>query len=132
MAMTSNGMFAVENSNFIENGGWGINKTGIGSLNGRLANNGFGTGTAANASGKYTGVDALDISGDVDYTPNVTPWTDPANGDFRISLAAAKGTGRGNYTQTQEGYAGTVAFPDIGAAQSSSSGGGGNVIVIED
>lgn len=51
---------------------------------------------------------------------NATPWIDPANGDFRINLAAAKGTGRGNFTETQASYTGTVAYPDIGAGQGTS------------
>jgi hypothetical protein len=63
------------------------------------------------------------ISGNVTYANDVTPWTDPANGDFRISLAAAKGAGRGTYTQTAASYAGTVGYPDIGAAQSTGGGG---------
>ena len=38
------------------------------------------------------------------------------NGDFRINLTAAKGTGRGTYMQTAASYTGTVGYPDVGAA----------------
>ena len=61
--------------------------------------------------------------GAVTYGANLTPWVDPANGDFRINLAAAKGAGRGTFLQTSASYTGTVGFPDIGAAQHLDSGG---------
>jgi hypothetical protein len=69
-------------------------------------------------------------SGTVTYANDVTPWVDPANGDFRINLAAAKGAGRGTFTQTAASYTGTIGYPDIGAAQhlEASAGGGLNVV----
>ncbi len=60
-------------------------------------------------------------SGSITYAADVTPWVDPANGDFRITLAAAKSAGRGSFTQTQSSYTGTIGYPDIGAAQSAST-----------
>lgn len=69
--------------------------------------------------------------GAVNYASDVTPWTDPANGDFRISLSAAKNAGRGSFIETSSSYAGTIGYPDIGAVQhqdSGGSGGGGNPI----
>ncbi len=87
-------------------------------------NCGYGAGTQANTSGATNGTGDLDVGGAVTYASDATPWADPANGDFRISLAAAKGAGRGAFTQTAASYAGTVGYPDIGAAQSAASGGG--------
>ena len=67
----------------------------------------------------------------MNFASDVTPWVDPANGDFRINLAAAKGAGRGSYTQNAGG--GTVGYPDIGAAQHQDSGGSAAlVLVLED
>lgn len=104
------------NCNFVKNGGFGINMT-AGNATGTLYKCGFGSGTAANTSGATNGLGKMDISQNVTYAANVTPWVDPDNGDFRITLPAAKGTGRGTYTQTAASYAGTVGYPDIGAAQ---------------
>lgn len=109
------------NSNFIDNGsggtGWGINDSGTGARNGAMVNCGFGSGTAANASGTYTGMTGIDIKGEVTYATDVTPYNAPTTGDFRITLAAAKDAGRGTFTQTQASYTGTVGYPDIGAAE---------------
>ncbi len=109
----------VVNSNFLKNGGYGINCAV--SVNSRSVNCGFGAGTQANSSGTTNG--RIEQSGAVNYATGVTPWTDHANGDFRINLAAAKGAGRGAFTQTQASYAGTIAYPDIGAAQHQDTGG---------
>jgi len=107
----------IENSNLIKNGGWGINGTGAGARNGAVVNCGFGSGTQANSSGTTTGLKSMVESGTINYPANKTPWVDPANGDFRINLNEAINTGRGAFTQTQGGYAGTVGYPVIGAAQ---------------
>ena len=117
------GNIYVENCNFIDNGGWGLSTTG----SCILVNCGFGSGTAANTSGTRTVTLGLIESGTVTYAADVTPWVDPANGDFRISLSAAKGAGRGAFTQTAPSYSGTVGYPDIGAAQHQDSGGGGGI-----
>ncbi len=136
LELQDNGNFGtvVENSNFLSNGGYGIaNATGSGSgvvLVSR--NNGFGAGTKANTSGTIQNtIVVLDEAGTVTYAADVTPWVDPTNGDFRINLATAKGAGRGAFTQTAASYAGTVGYPDIGAAQhleSGSSGGNPNLL----
>ena len=124
-------LYYIESCNFIKNGGYGINASVTGTTpSGRIVNCGFGSGTQANTSGQTNGLNSIDVAGSITYAANTSPWTDPANGDFRISLAAAKGTGRGTYTQTAASYAGTLGYPDIGAAQSLASGGG--VILIED
>lgn len=116
---------SIINCNLIKNGGYGI--SGINSI---VQNCGFGSGTQANTSG--TTVSTALETGSVTYASDVTPWTDPANGNFSIALAAAKAAGRGAFTQTQGGYSfGTVGYPDIGAAQAAASG-GTTLIVIED
>ena len=124
----ANGIY-VENSNFCTNGGLGISIS-TGSI-GTVINNGFGSGTAANASGQITSSAtlAVDNLNSVTYASNVTPWTDPANGDFRINLAAARNAGRGAFLQTAASYAGTVGYPDIGAAQSQATGSGGGSLI---
>jgi hypothetical protein len=124
------GFVNVENCNFINNGGWGIKVTATSAALALITNCGFGSGTAANTSGAietagFSPTMRGIVTDTVTYPADVTPWVDPANGDFRINLAAAKGAGRGSFTQEQAGYAGTVGFPDIGAAQHADAGGGG-------
>lgn len=112
-------IFTLESCNFVKNGGWGINGSGAGSRNGSVVKCGFGSGTQVNTSGDATGLSAMFFDTAVDkivYAADSTPWMDPANGDFRVSLAAAKGTGRGGFTQTQTGYSGTTSAPNIGAS----------------
>jgi hypothetical protein len=112
----------IRNCNFIKNGGKGIDVTTNG-VGGRIDNNGYGSGTQANGSSDT--ISSLVASGTaVTYGSNLTPWVDPANGDFRINLAAANWAGRGAFTQTAASYAGAVGYPDIGAAQSKTGPGG--------
>jgi hypothetical protein len=106
----------IESCNLIKNGTYGI----IGVINatcGAIINCGFGAGTQANASGTITIPGMMVESGSVTYPSNVTPWVDPANGDFRINLLQAWNAGRGTFVETQSSYAGTVGYPDIGSAQ---------------
>ncbi len=118
---------SIENCNAVKNGAYGIaqpaNRRGV------ITNCGFGSGSQANTSGAIQS-GYMEESGNITYASGVTPWVDPANGDFRITLAAAKGAGRGTFTQTASGYSGTVAYPDIGAAQHADApaGGGGRII----
>jgi hypothetical protein len=112
----------IRNSNFIKNGGKGINVTTNGT-GGRIDNNGYGSGTQANGSSD-TISSLVDSGTAVTYGSNLTPWVDPANGDFRINLAAANWAGRGAFTQTAASYAGARGYPDIGAAQSKTGPGG--------
>jgi hypothetical protein len=109
----------IQNCNLIKNGGWGINSSGGTSRNGLIMNCGFGVGTQVNVSGDIatTLIGAMLVSGSVSYPTGLTPWVDPANGDFGINLPRARAAGRGTFTQTQAAYAGTVAYPDIGAGQ---------------
>jgi hypothetical protein len=111
----------IENSNFVKNGGWGINTSGSATLrNGLIINCGFGSGTQTNYLGQINTIAGINIVNSQTYTANATPWVDPANGDFRINLVGAKGTGRGTFTETAASYTGTVGKPDIGAAQGTS------------
>ncbi len=112
----------IENCNLIKNTGAGINNTATTNF-GYVYNNGYGAGTQANGSADTLG--PFIASGAVTYASNVTPWVDPANGDFRISLAAAESAGRGVFTETAASYTGTIGYPDIGAAQSLNTSGGG-------
>lgn len=126
---TLSGPGTITNCNFVKNGGYGINVAGIG-VNGYVLNCGFGSGTAANTSGATNGTGGMEIVSSVTYASNLTPWVDPANGDFRINLAAAEGTGRGNFTETAPSYTGTVGYPDIGAAQHQDTGGVGGMLYV--
>lgn len=117
---------SIVNCNLIKNTGYGINAASN-VPGGAVLNCGFGSGTQANGSGTTNGIGMMTVIGSVTYASDVTPWTDPANGDFRISLAAAKGTGRGTFTQTASSYAGAIGYPDIGAAQHQDAGGGGGI-----
>jgi len=122
----------IQNCNLVKNAGWGINFVASTQL-GTLYHCGFGRGTQVNTGGDYSTLLGVDViltnlgSGSADgrYADNVTPWQDPASGDFRISLAAAKNAGRGAFTQTSGSYTGTIGYPDIGAGQSQPSAGGG-------
>jgi hypothetical protein len=121
----SNRRSVIDSCNFVKNGGWGVTCGSAGWARALLLNCGFGTGTQINTSGTVSfNAGGLEV-GSVSYASDVTPWTDPANGDFRISLAASKGAARGYFRQTLSGYAGTVGYPDIGAAQSQASGSSG-------
>lgn len=115
---------SIASCNLIKNGGYGING-GSSVPAGSVTNCGFGAGTQANTSGATNGLGSMLAAGSINYANDVTPWVDPANGDFRVNLAAAKGAGRGAFTQIASSYAGAVGYPDIGAAQHQDSGGGG-------
>jgi hypothetical protein len=115
------GFICAINSNFIKNGGYGAVRSGSLTVNGIFINCGFGSGTQANSSGDVSGFSggAVEV-GKVVYGADVTPWADPADGDFSIVLSTAKGTGAGSFFQTQSGYGDpspTVSYPDIGAGQ---------------
>ncbi len=115
----------IENCNFVKNTGWGVNGSGAGTRRGLMLNCGFGSGSQANGSGATTGLGFISERGSVTYASGVTPWNDPATGDFRITLAAAKNAGRGSFTQVQSGYTGTTGYPDIGSGLHLTSSAGG-------
>lgn len=124
-AGTARTNLVIENSNFIKNGGWGIKGQTTTAANGLIRNCGYGQGTMANSSGTNTALGGIVESGQVLYATDAIPWVDAPNGDFRITLSTAKGAGRGTYVETAASYAGTIGYPDIGAAQHLDSGGGG-------
>ena len=105
----------AKNCNFVNNVGAGVNNPTA--IICTLINCGFGAGTQANDGGDVALTDFCNQIGSITYAADVTPWVDPANGDFRISLAGAKGAGRGVFLQTAASYAGTIGYPDVGAAQ---------------
>jgi len=110
----------IENCNFIKNGAFGITSSGSSLRNGAIVNCGFGSGTMVNTSGTIAAnVGAMNETGTITYAANALPWVDAPNGDFRINLTAAKSAGRGSFTETASSYAGTIGYPDIGAAQGS-------------
>lgn len=117
----SGGNVNIENCNFANNGSGITNTAALSGRVGRIANCGFGTGTAANTYGTITNLFGPLIRGCFEYSANALPWTDAPNGDFRINLTAAKATGAGGFTETAGSYAGTVGYPDIGAAQNAST-----------
>lgn len=104
----------AESCNFLKNTTTGVLNNGSNSLT-VLMNCGFGTGTQAN--GADTNVAALVNVGPISYASNVTPWVDPANGDFTTNLAAAQGTGYGEFLNRASGYGGTLNYPNVGASQ---------------
>lgn len=110
-------LFNIQNCNFLKNGRYAIENGSTFAYSGVRYNCAYGTGTQANTLGDIEDMEGVDILGTITYASDVTPWNDPANGDFRIILAAAKNTGRGTFTQTAASYTGTVSYPDVGAAQ---------------
>ena len=113
----------VENCNFVKNGQAGTNYGySVSGGNVYLFNCAFGSGSQANGAGNsnITGGDASEV-GSITLASGDTPWVDPANGNFEITLAACKGTGRGDFLETSP-YVGTVGYPDVGAAQSKPGG----------
>lgn len=101
----------IENCNFIDNTGYGINGTGSGARFGYINSCRYGAGTMANTSGNTNGLKNIVEIGCASYADDASPWNDAANGDFTLTLAAARGTGRGTFA------GGTITSkPDIGAA----------------
>lgn len=119
-AVTTTNPIWIENCNLIKNTGAGINNTAPSF--GFVFNCGYGSGTQANGSADT--LTGLAQSGTVTYASGAIPWVDGPNGDFRINLPAANFSGRAAFTETASSYAGTVGYPDIGAAQSLTGSGG--------
>ena len=120
----ANARVLVQNCNFVKNVTTGILVSAAPTLMEVFVSFcGFGSGSDAN--GANTNVSAvtacLVTESSVNYTTPTNPWVDPANGNFRIAVAAtqAQQTGRGTFTETASNYTGTQAWPDIGSAQSS-------------
>lgn len=126
-ANSGTGYVTLINCNVAKNAKYGVE--GFASslaLGGLMLNCGFGTGSNANTSGATSTLQSMTVVGSVNYSGSGQPWTDPVNGDFRISLSDAKGTGWGVYNWSDTSYSGranNVAYPDIGAVQHLDSGG---------
>lgn len=105
----------IVNSNFVKNGGKGINCT-LSSQPGIIYKNGRGSGSQANGSSDTLGA-IIDSGTDVSYPSGLTPWNAPTTGDFSIILAASAGAGRSIFTQTDGTNSGTNSYRDIGSAQ---------------
>jgi hypothetical protein len=103
------------NNNFVKNNGKAINCSATKQA-GIIYNNGRGSGTQANGSADALG-SIIDSGTDITYASDVTPWNAPTTGDFRTTLAAAQGAGRGHFEENDGTHTGTVGYPDIGAAQ---------------
>jgi hypothetical protein len=113
------GFNVIMNNNFSRIGGRVINNSvgasvgGPGSESGIIYNN--GRGTDINVTDQRKSI--IETSTDIFYPLGVTPWNSPDSGDFSKVLAAAIGSGRGAFTETDGTNTGTASFPDIGAAQ---------------
>lgn len=90
---------------------------------GTVMNNGFGSGSVTNALGDVEArLQGVTVTNNVTLELNLTPWMSPVAGDYRITGTRAKAAGFGGFLQTYPvgTWSGTIAYPDIGSAQSSS------------
>ncbi len=106
----------MENNLLVNNTGWGITVGNGGGNQTLIRNNAFYN----NSSGQVTSTAYTDVVGSI--TLSGVPFVDAANGDFRLNNtagagAAARGSAWSPFTQTQSGYAGTLGYTDVGAAQ---------------
>ena len=117
----------MERCNAVSNGAYGINVKNLTTHPASLIIRkcGFGSGTMANTSGD-TNIDSgtLVEEGTVTYPANQTPWNDPDNGDFAITLAEAIAAGDLPF-QSDATFDSLIDYLDIGAAQHQESGGSG-------
>lgn len=113
-------LLSIVNCNFVKNGANGILFRRYGEV-GEFAGNRFGSGTMANTTADATTFEPFSMSAtnNSSYASDVTPWSDPDNGNLSITLAAAAGAGYGSYTAAFNGFGTTVAYPDVGAAEKS-------------
>lgn len=116
-ANTTDMLMTSASNNWLNNTRYGVEFSSATSMMGTWLNNAYGSGTQANDLGDIQAMEGMQMIGAVAYASDVTPWADPANGDFKTTLTAAKGAGRGLFLQTVSGYSGTIGYPDIGAAQ---------------
>jgi len=118
----------VENSDFVLNGGYGINSSsGAVLVPSIYCNNAFGAGTKANTSGQTHNLTLVVQIGTVTYPNDVTPWVSPSTGNFSINAPFAERQGRGNFTQTQANYSGAQGYPDVGACPANEAIYGGSI-----
>lgn len=110
-AATGNTTLYMENCNAVRNGGAALS-FGAATFVGHIVN----LGHYGNTSGLGTIPSTIKEIDTVLYDALTDPWNDPETGDFTITNAKARGTGRGSFLETKSGYGGTVCKPDIGAA----------------
>lgn len=118
--------YTIKNSVFAQNAAYGVIETAASSFL-RVSNCAFYSNTSGQ-TGTVPSSSAYIVSGSV--TLSASPFVDAANGDFRLNStagagAACRGAGIGTFTQTAASYAGTVGYPDVGAAQHRDITGGG-------
>ena len=113
-------LLSIVNCNFVKNGANGILFRRYGEI-GEFAGNRFGAGTMANTTADATTFEPFSMSAanNSSYASDVTPWSDPDNGNLSITLAAAVGAGYGTYTAAFNGFGTNVSYPDVGAAEKS-------------
>jgi hypothetical protein len=118
-ATTLGGAIFIENTNFIKNGGWGINQ--VDALMGLLSvlNCGFGAGSQANVSGTINAVTTLLVEeGTVTYASGASPYkeTGAELSNRRIVSPEALNAGEGSFPRGPSNTINTTGHPDIGAA----------------
>ena len=109
------GHYYFENCLFIGNGGYGVTQVSAIDVNpGTIVMQ--TCGFQGNTTDKYnSNIVAENVLNEVTIASN--PFTDAPNGDFSLSLQAAKSTARGAFMQ-QTGYTETsTGAPDLGAVQ---------------
>jgi len=122
----------IQNCNFIKNGAgvagaYAINSAGGPLRNGTVYNCAFGTGVSGTNGNNVPNIlegTTLEEVGSIGFAADVTPWVDPANGNFSKTntVTTALNAGRGSFLEIRTvGYKGTISYPDIGATQISNS-----------
>lgn len=121
------GSMYFENCILHNNSTYGVNLSGS-TRQGCMVNCAFYN----NTSGPTNALSHVEEVGSI--TLSASPFVDAANGDFRLNNTAnagalLRGTGRGYFLQTESGQAGTVAYPDVGAAQHQETAGGSALFI---
>jgi hypothetical protein len=107
----------IENCVVANNTGVGANAASFSTNNGFFSNTGgdLGATTTTTTVGTVTFASA--------------PMSDPANGNFTVTLATGKGAGRGAFSQNAGSYSGTTTgYPDLGAVQHQDAGTGARLV----
>lgn len=103
--------FYMENSNFVNNGGYGVNfLTAANQRSGALRNCGFFGNTSGDILNST--FNNLIITGKINYTSN--PFISPTTGDFRLKVGQAFGTGRGTFLVQGSTFS-YVNYPNVGS-----------------
>ena len=121
------GQAMIMNNRIFKNGTtgshYGINFVGA---NVFIRSNTFGTGTQANNGGNFNSSNNANDENSTNYSSNLTPWIDPANGNFGTNPDAEDvGTGFETFLTTASGRTQTTGYVDRGASQHQESDAGG-------